>query len=36
MSKFFSVSKNQVAIFSTLFVLISLGVGYFFIYVPRK
>jgi hypothetical protein len=34
MPKSFSVNRNQVAVFSTVLVLIFLGASYFFIYVP--
>jgi hypothetical protein len=34
--KFFSISKNQATVFLTLLVMICLGAGYFFIYIPQN
>jgi len=34
--KFFSINKSQAAVLTTLLVLISLGSGYFFIYLPHN
>ncbi|MEP7142305.1 MAG: cache domain-containing protein [Ferruginibacter sp.] len=34
--KLFSINKNQAAVLTTLLILVSLGAGYFFIYLPHN